>query len=122
MENNSDIQWKPLIVITLVRSQYDHYKRLITITELSSKCHLYRFFNENNGNGQLQHLLNCIMVSKTVISNAPFEKRRASLITVLRGAQTELQHVVGSMCRRCILSRLEIKFETNCFLEQQHRK
>ena len=37
------IQWKPLIVITLVRSQYDHYKRLITITELSSKCHLYRF-------------------------------------------------------------------------------
>ena len=65
------------------------------------------FFNENNGNGQLQHLLNCIMISNTVISkfemtvfenhntnskdsNAPFEKRRASLITVglLRGAQT----------------------------------
>ena len=35
---------------------------------------------------------------QTVVSNAPFEKRRASLITVLRSAQTELQHVVGSMC------------------------
>ena len=46
------------------------------------------FFNEKNGNGQLQHLLNLIMISNTVLSNAPFEKRRASLITVLRSAQT----------------------------------
>ena len=90
------LQWKPLIVIMLVQSQFDHYKRLIAITKfllfhfiflcrILCKCHLYVFsMRKMEGNGQLQHLLNFIMVSNTFVSKAPFERHHASLITARR--------------------------------------
>ena len=117
------IQWKPLIVITLVRSQYDHYKRLITITELSSKCHLYRFSMRTMETDSFS-IYWIVLWFQTQSSQMLLSRSavRVNYCTARCADLTQTRRRLYVLCRRCILSRLKIKFETNCFIEQQHRK